>query len=257
MQVESYLIEHTACPQCIKQGRDNARDNLGVYSDGHSFCFSCGYHRNGNKLTSYKETSERTLGSLSQPLYIPSDADTSLPDFARAWLQGYEFDQATITSNLILWSPSKERLIFPYFIKGELVGYQARCFNKEEKQKRKWFSQGKLDSFIYTRGNESDTLILVESIISAIKVSRFAQSAPLFGSVISMKRFLAINHFWPNVILWLDPDKRKEAIQQADKGRSVIPNVSVIISDKKPKDHTYNELKDLCISYRIGSTITG
>lgn len=176
-------------------------------------------------------------------LYLPTDADTSLPEFAREWLQGYEFDQATILSNLILWSPSKERLIFPYFIKGELVGYQARCFNEMERKKRKWFSQGKLDSFIYTRGNESSTLVLVESVISAIKVGRFAQASPIFGSVISLQRFLGISHVWNNVVIWLDPDKRKEAVQQANKSRSVIPNVSVIISDKKPKDHTYEEIK--------------
>lgn len=243
MQQNSHLIEHRACPQCVKQGRDHGRDNLGVYSDGHHWCFSCGFHTNGNRIQTYQTENSRPEEANTRTIYIPEDADTSLPDFAREWLQGYEFDQATILNNLILWSPSKERLIFPYFIKGELVGYQARCFNEMERKKRKWFSQGKLDSFIYTRGNESSTLVLVESVISAIKVGRFAQASPIFGSVISLQRFLGISHVWNNVVIWLDPDKRKEAVQQADKSRSVIPNVSVIISDKKPKDHTYEEIK--------------
>ena len=240
---DSHLIEHRACPQCIKQGRDHARDNLGVYSDGHSFCFSCGYHSNSNRVSRYASSQEEASETKAESLCLPYDADASLPDFTREWLQRYEFDQATILSNLILWSPSKERLIFPYFIRGELVGYQARCFNEMERKKRKWFSQGKLDSFIYTRGNESSTLVLVESVISAIKVGRFAQASPIFGSVISLQRFLGISHVWNNVVIWLDPDKRKEAVQQANKSRSVIPNVSVIISDKKPKDHTYEEIK--------------
>jgi len=247
VQNNSYLIEHKACPQCVKQGRDNRRDNLGVYSDGHSFCFSCGYHLSTNKIVSFQHKSTTTMeNSEGLPsLYLPYDADTSLPDFAREWIQGYEFDQATITSNLILWSPSKERLIFPYFIKGELVGYQARCFNADEKKKRKWFSQGKLDSFIYTRGTSSKLLVLVESIVSAIKVSKYTECSPIFGSVISMQRFIGMSHFWDHITIWLDPDKRKEALQQAEKARSVIPNVSVILSDKKPKDHTYAELRTI------------
>jgi hypothetical protein len=243
MQNDSYLIEHLACPQCIKQGRDNGRDNLGVYSDGHCFCFSCSYHINGNRLTAYQSNTQTTHDNPIKTLYLPSDADTSLPTYTRDWLQQYEFDQATITSNLILWSPKTERLIFPYFIKGELVGYQARCFNKDEKEKRKWFSQGKLDSFIYTRGNESNTLILVESIISTIKVSHYTQCSPIFGSIISLQRFITISHFWPNVVIWLDPDKRKEAVQQGEKARSVISNVSIILSDKKPKDHSYEDIR--------------
>lgn len=38
------VIRRTQCPKCKRQGNDNSRDNLVLYSDGHKHCFACGYH---------------------------------------------------------------------------------------------------------------------------------------------------------------------------------------------------------------------
>lgn len=35
------LIEKTRCPKCAERGRDNSGDNLAVYDDGSTYCFSC------------------------------------------------------------------------------------------------------------------------------------------------------------------------------------------------------------------------
>lgn len=42
MSDDSVCIGHEPCPKC------GSRDNLGRYSDGHGFCFGCGYHEAGN-----------------------------------------------------------------------------------------------------------------------------------------------------------------------------------------------------------------
>lgn len=242
--MESYLLHHEQCPECKKQGRDTRKNNLGVYSDGHKFCFSCKYVELANKITSFKN--KETTRDEAPTVVLPLDSTTQLPRLATDWLEPYELnDHNIISNNHIMWSDKYKKLIFPYFINGELVGWQGRVFDPEEKIKRKWFSQGTLDSFIYTRGRDSSSLILTESIISAIKVARWQKSSPIYGSVISTKRWTSLSHLTDHVILWLDPDKKKEAIKQADTGRLFIPKVSVILSDKKPKDYTYNEIKDL------------
>lgn len=41
----SKLIRKEQCPECAKLGRDTSQDNLGVFDDGHSYCFSCEYYR--------------------------------------------------------------------------------------------------------------------------------------------------------------------------------------------------------------------
>ncbi len=44
--VTSKLVSRERCPQCAEAGRDISEDNLGVYDDGHSYCFSCEYYYN-------------------------------------------------------------------------------------------------------------------------------------------------------------------------------------------------------------------
>lgn len=41
---EVKLLRMEQCPECRKEGRDNSKDNLGTYDDGHSYCFACGYY---------------------------------------------------------------------------------------------------------------------------------------------------------------------------------------------------------------------
>ncbi len=45
--MSSNLLYHTQCPKCAEEGRDNGKDNLGVFDDGHSHCFSCNFHVQG------------------------------------------------------------------------------------------------------------------------------------------------------------------------------------------------------------------
>lgn len=40
----------TQCPKCASNGADNSGDNLGVYDDGHSYCFSCQYFEKGESM---------------------------------------------------------------------------------------------------------------------------------------------------------------------------------------------------------------
>lgn len=41
---DSVCVSRKQCPECAANGRDNSKDNLAIYSDGHGFCFSCGYY---------------------------------------------------------------------------------------------------------------------------------------------------------------------------------------------------------------------
>lgn len=56
------LIRHEQCPKCKEAGRDNSEDNLGVYDDGSSYCYSCEY-TNGSSQSNVSST------LLSKPQY--------------------------------------------------------------------------------------------------------------------------------------------------------------------------------------------
>jgi len=243
--METYIIKHEQCPECKKQGRDNGHDNLGIYSDGHHYCFSCGYFVPSDKCKTY-EARHRGLQSSVQRerpiIRLPTDSDIGIPRKAKDWFFQYGFDNNTLTRYNILWSEARQFLIFPYFVDGELLAWQGRYFG-EDKKIGKWHTKGKVEEFVYTLGPPSKSLVLVEDIVSAIKVSRIMQSSPLFGSVISLRRFTMLRHFYNTIYIWLDPDKQIEAIQFAQKGRLFGFDCHVILSDKDPKEHSIESIE--------------
>ena len=244
----SHLLYHTACPQCRLDGADRSGNNLGVYSDGHRYCFACGYLEGTNAITKYKT---KAIPKEEKGIFLPEDVEFSFPDYARKWLEQYEFDQNTLINNKIMWSNQTQRIIFPYFINGILVGWQGRIFDPNEKEKRKWYSQGYLNDIFYLLGKDSPCLVLCESIVSAIKISRFQKAMPLFGSVISTNKWARLSHLSDKIILWLDPDKKIESIKFSKEGKVFIDNVYPLLTERKPKDYTYDEIREIIDATRV------
>lgn len=244
MTNDSFITGHEQCPACKKKGKDNGHDNLGIYSDGHQYCFSCGYHVHGNRLDQYKRSLDKQIRPDEKEVRLPPDSVPyrEAPTSAKKWLEQYELTTNQIINNNVMWSESRHRLIFPYFINGELAAWQGRWFGIEKAPK--WYTDGKIDEVLYTRGAVQDTLVLVEDIISAIKVAPHCAASPLFGSVISTKHFRAISHLVSKAIIWLDPDKQKEAVKFANIGRLLGLETHVILSDKDPKDLTNEEISN-------------
>ena len=61
----STCIAHEPCPEC------GSRDNLARYSDGHGYCFGCGYYEKGEGM-------ENTFGFETVE---PLDSDFFVGDF--------------------------------------------------------------------------------------------------------------------------------------------------------------------------------
>ena len=52
------ITKKTQCPSCVKRGRDRRGDNLCVYEDGSTYCFSCSYSDRGDKVVSNQTKTE-------------------------------------------------------------------------------------------------------------------------------------------------------------------------------------------------------
>ena len=229
----SHVIKHEACPVCRKNGRDRSGDNLARYSDGGAYCFCCGYFEQGSKFIHHFKNEPRNTETIT----IPTDSRHDLPERCREFLEQYGIGEFDIQRNYIVWSPSYERLIFPIFVNGNLEAWQGRYFGEEKKSK--WFYKGDLNNLFYTIGNPyAKKLVLVEDIISAIRISHCSDflAMPIFGSHISQKRLLTIKRFYGMpVIIWLDNDKKKEAISFAHTANSFEINTQTVITEKDPK----------------------
>ena len=235
----AHCIKHEQCPHCAKLGRDRNGDNLAVYSDGSTYCFSCGFTNKGSRVQAFIQREQR----ITQDVILPADAEPTIPREVITWLRQYSLTDNDIKSNNLLWSPYWERLIFPYFVNDQLVAWQGRSFNPD---KAKWFSKGNLKDLLYIVGNHrTKHIVLTEDIISAIRVSKqhTVCASPIFGSHISTHRILRLGKFYDRIDVWLDKDKEKEAVNYRNGINIMGIDSKVIITDKDPKEYSDSEIE--------------
>ena len=243
------IVSKDRCPKCAELGKDTKGDNLVSYSDGHSYCYGCGY-----TLSSSTRKLSNFINNNSQPppvkhkVFLPSDCTFEYPISALEWVGQYEVKTGYLLRNRVMWSPSKERLIFP-IIGGEedYLAYVGRNFNLSD-GKPKWVGYGDLKNTYHLIGESKGTLVLCEDIISAIKLSSITQAMPIFGNHIGIerwKRIFKIVSREVQCIIWLDPDMRVKSLREGALGASIGLDTRVVFSDKDPKEHTYNEIKEI------------
>lgn len=247
--MSSYVVKKERCPKCAGLGKDTKGDNLVSYSDGHSYCFSCGYTLNGDgaKLSQYYKNNQ-PLTFPKHEVFLPSDCSFDYPQQAVEWVGQYEIEKPTLMKHRVMWSQSKERLCFPIIgSENEFLAYVGRNFNRS-KGEPKWISFGNLNDTLHIIGVDNQPLVMCEDIVSAIKLSKFVQAMPLFGVHIGETRFKRIYRTIQKglqCIIWLDPDMRIKAVKQSALGSSMGLNMRTLFTDKDPKEHSYDELKCL------------
>ncbi|MCR4308201.1 MAG: hypothetical protein NUV80_06605 [Candidatus Berkelbacteria bacterium] len=247
----SHRPRHDACPACRLKGRDKAGNNLYHYEDGHEYCFSCGYRKDA----SVKEILIPIRTPPSKVPFLPVDAKNVLPAIALEWLAKYEIIQQEVMSFNFLWSERLNWLIFPLYndaYNESLLGYQARNFSGVGPKYR---SEGNLKDVI-TYYNQLDTkepkrgIILVEDMVSAIKVSRSYTTMPLFGSFLSFEQGRRLRNFFDHLYFWLDYDKTISSMTQAVHLRQHGFQTHFICSEKDPKEYTDEEIISIVDSDR-------
>lgn len=234
---------HEPCPKC------GSRDNLGVWTDGHKYCFGCGFHVSGES-SGIRNTSQNSrrkdTPSSSYGISLPSDCDLYIPISPSNWLTKFEITKQEIIANKILWSESRKLLCFPYF--GEdtnLEAWQGRYFG-DNKDHPKWMTYGKIQNYlkIFNLTNAKDHgIILVEDILSAIKVGRQYPVSPLFGSFADWTTLARYAHTTNKIIFWLDNDKYKAARKFESRASLLGFNTITIHTELDPKEYSNEEIK--------------
>ena len=273
---ENRFIKNAACPKCREDGKDKHGDNLATYSDGSSYCWSCGFSDMGNShIVRFLARRDKSLLDESSrvktlpSVMLPDDSVTDYPSKALAWIEQYELTRIDLLQNGILWSERESRLLFPFWNDGELLGWQGRLFsssNTNDSHSKKWYSRGKLDMIYHIMFNgrvknhpssplklgkvghamndATRRIVLVEDVVSALKVSKVGIDAmPLFGVNIKQR--------WPKIrllgyseaLLWLDPDMHIKIIKESRVGCLNGITTHAILSTKDPKCHTLEEIR--------------
>ena len=223
------------------------------------YCHHCGYSG------FYKEKVANVYRVVKQPLTDkPSAKDLRLPKDvlkdttrwsldARGWLLKYGVTEQEIKNNGIVYSPSINRLLFPLYMDGDYIGWQGRSLAKDG-DVPKYLTTVDSNRLIgncglYRSRACQDTGVLVEDVISAIRVSRQVDAIALLGSHPTPEVINWIASRYKNIIIWLDNDK-PEVIKQQNKLLSLFKvlvsgRVEIVLTDKDPKDHSDTEIKRL------------
>lgn len=237
------------CPRCHALGKDTRGNNLAVYDDGHSYCYSCRYYiPSPTTVTSLKS-------KLSAKQFQPN-ADTSidflseqythkLPDPALNWLRKYGITDDEIHRYNLCYDLEKDRLIFPVLDGIKTVGYSSRYFGSDSTHPRYITRIYRVGFYPLIRTRENQTWVLVEDYVSAIKVGRHYNCIPLLGSSIPISLILKLIHLAPILRIWLDRDKAIDAIKYAMRTRQFIPDCATIITEKDPKEYTDKEITEI------------
>jgi len=227
---------HEPCPKCRSVGHDRRGDNLKHFTDGSKHCFSCSYHINARGV--FKRQVDPVTSNIE--FNIPLDADTTLSDKAVNWLRDYHLSLSDIIKNRILWSEQMQWLIFPIEYRHAIVGFQARNFNPNKPYK--WYTKFKKHNVFLELGHVQH-IVLVEDIVSAIRVSHHATALPLFGSHVNddLVKYL-VDRKLP-VTIWLDRDKASNAIGYAKRLRSVGIPTHTLITKLDPKEYESEQIR--------------
>ncbi len=237
------MTTKSRCPKCAEKGKDNHGDNLITYPDGHSYCYACGYVIPSSTTQKLRNKIQGTTTEL-QEITFPSDIQETLPEKAVRWVRKYGITQYELSKAKALWSEFRQLLIFPIRRNSALVGWIGRYFG--DGNYPKWIIKGnfKNEPFVLSAPKTTSTLVLVEDMISAIKVSRYTDAAPLFGATISISNMLRyINLPYTRIVFWLDPDKQKEMLVFARCMSLFAKDIDVVFSSGDPKEHDDKEIK--------------
>jgi Zn ribbon nucleic-acid-binding protein len=232
------FVHHAPCPKC------HSRDNLGIYKDGHKYCFGCGYHvpaqRSLENSRPRKQEEGSNIAIFDRYRSVPFD---DFPKEVKTWLKKYGLTQQEIQEYQFSYRPEQESLVIPVKWKGPILDvYQLRYFGDPSVKKPKYLTFGKLGNteLVVFGDPKHDTGIFVEDVVSAIKVARHYAAIPILGAHIPLGRLVdACKRFKSNGI-WMDSDKVAKASKTVLQASAMFPKTRVfrVYSKKDPKEHS-------------------
>lgn len=239
---------HEPCPRC------GSRDNLGVWEDGHKFCFGCKYYVPAPETLDQlkRKTMENNKNNDLVTLIDSGNFTPAIPERALTWLKKYGITTLEVKHYNLLWDEKNKSLVFPLFDGGNIILTNSRYFGSDPKHPKYVTNGHKNRNTIYIRSKLTpNTLVLVEDFVSALKVARFASCLPLFGSTVSAEAVKWASGRFKQLRIWLDMNKASQSLQEASKLSQYVPDTRVILTTLDPKEYTNNQLHDILASHGV------
>jgi len=239
----SYCVKKTQCPKCSRMGKDNGKDNLAVYSDGHSFCFACGYIEH-NIHTRIQNIRNRDVVQLEKDIKLPADCDINYPQKVVDYVRQFELSVEDLIKYNFLYSEKYNRLYFPIWDNEDrLIFYTGRYFGLDKKPK--WYKMSAVSDYVHVFNRNAKVIFIVEDVFSGIKLSKIGKD---YGAMVLFNSHNPIDKIKDRnkkYILWLDNDKFREGLMYIKKIKSLHNvDIKIRVSERDPKDVPMDILKN-------------
>lgn len=224
-----------ACPKCRENGQDTAGDNLHRYPDGGAYCFACGYYEG-----------KKTLSLPYRKKTMPLDATLEIEQAPEAeYNHLLKYLTKEELNRYFRWSPKLGMYVFTHCDADGSLYWEAR----KNFPKKELTSSGKKPFFpVFPTNKLEDKYVIVEDLISAIKVGRICYALPLFGSEMKTDWINTIIRLCQGtkkeIIYWLDSDKTDRAIEYLNKTRIFEVPTKIVMTPYDPKEYTTDEIRE-------------
>jgi hypothetical protein len=192
---------------------------------------------------------------IKSSLSFPYDASNQVSRWgsvdAKVWVLKYGLDMAAINTAGICWSDKFSSILFPRYLDGNLVAFQTRKFPAGDGPK--YLSYGDSNSpYDALQGPEGgSTVVLVEDMLSALKVSQIASACHLGGTSMKEPLMKHLLQKYNKFIIMLDNDNWQVRTNQIKLLRklSTYAQAYIVPIDKDPKEFAISELRMLLEEY--------
>lgn len=238
------------CPFCNAQHEERS---FSVSKKGNNViqyrCWraSCGAHgalsTSGKPLRDYshQNTNRRQPKPLTMPIEaVPANVEEEL-------LARYELSPLDTQEEGFGYISSTNSLAMPIRdVLGRSVGYVTKYLGTD-KARLKYMVYFDLEPPKYAVSSRSlvssnKTCVLVEDVLSSVKVAKLVPSVALLGTFLSEASLMELLTLYDRFIIMLDPGAEKNAYRIYNKYKLVAP-MELRFVNKDPKEMSYDELK--------------
>jgi hypothetical protein len=218
-----------------------SKDNLGLYDDGHEYCFGCGYYK---PPTKYMAAAENTKVKPKVPIAYQHGSQL-LPTIAWAWLAKGGITAEHVQTRGLRFSRVNNSLFIPLNHIYDNPVFTEKTFNADEPKYR---THGNVKHILpyyprngyYPAKHFEGTVVLVEDALSALRISKYCACAPLLGTTPHKHLVEYAVERGDNLLLWLDSNKAADSLRWTEKARVMYPKILIrsIISSLDPKEYS-------------------
>lgn len=245
----SVYVDHAGCPAGVDH-----KKRLWVYRTGKGiggFCHHCGEKgwvhttSRGNSLTVAKAPE---LKQSKWPTLIRT-YEIDWPAEARGWLRKYGITEFEANDNGVAYLPDEKRLMLPTVnYQGAITGWQERAIYPHQTPKYITRVLGNVSPSAqghWVRSPaKSKGVVLVEDIVSAIKLSSEMDAVAMLGTKLRPEVRNIIAENYEEAYVWLDPDEAGfTATRSVCKELELFLETTHITSDVQPKEATDIEIR--------------